>query len=138
MSKSYRTHDDMATHKERYEKSTGAERYLHLSCALWLCTTVHPLPLWVFEGLREVLDARLPDQHIMRARWLAVLLAKGTMREVRGKKRKTSWPEAYLAASQRLKGTPSAGKPRAMREAYRIGQGINKGKLTHLGQKKPS
>jgi hypothetical protein len=142
MSKPFRTHDDrgvsMAARKKGYEKSTGIERYFHLHAALWLCGTMYPLPVWVFEGLDEVLLARLPDQNIMSARWKAVLIAKATVREVRGKKRKTSWPEAYLVASQRLKDTPNAGKPRAMREAYRIGQGIATGKLTYLGQKKPS
>jgi hypothetical protein len=137
----FRTHGDlgvrMAAFKNGYEKSTGIERYVHLNCALLLCRTMYPLPVWVLEGLIEVLLGRLPDQSVMWGRWMAVGIAKATVREVGGKKRKTSWPEAYLAASQLLKDTPCAGNPRAMREAYRIGEGINKG-LTYLGQKKPS
>ena len=56
-----------------YETSEGFERDRHLLGALVLCNTLHPLPLWLYQALRDQQAARPQWQpNIHWKRWSMV------------------------------------------------------------------
>jgi hypothetical protein len=102
----------MESFRRAYETSTGIERHRYLLAAL-AADPDYRVPSWLHAALCEQQAALLRREHDVHwMRWFMVY-------EARYRKGLT-WSLAYEDASDALKGELAEGRPRTMRESYRI------------------
>ena len=101
----------LETMRRSYEATLKRdERTYHLLGALSMCSTIRPLPHWVFKALKAELAVRLPQEPDLHGvRWLMVL---------EGKRQGKTWQNAYKYASERLAGTQWSGASLTMKASY--------------------
>lgn len=114
----------MAALERKWEKSGQTDLHALLG-ALVFCQA--QLPPWLFNGLHQMLKARLPQEPDMH--WWRWLLVK----EGRGKR--LSWENAYEYAAEQARGK-YAGTARTMKRSYQIAQGELRRKMGQQQQAK--
>ena len=102
--------------------------------AVQLCAEYErPMPSWLVKAVIELAKDRISDRdrrnfrnkQIHYARWDAVVeLRERRLQQMaeHGDDRAMTWPNAYVAVSELLEGSPAAGSPEAVEFSYKLVQ----------------